>query len=95
VACLNNDKSTVSRPFVWLGIPSILKASACTNTDKDGQWQRRLDMFHRAMDPVIADINELCKTPRYYRWADKILRLGRAFWRIIGMDELEIGRAYS
>ena len=55
VACLNNDKSVMSRPFAWrvLGILPILKASACTNTDKDWQRQRRMDMFHRAMDPVI------------------------------------------
>jgi hypothetical protein len=42
------------------------------------------------MDPVIAEINELCKTARYYRWADKLVRLGCAFWHIISMDGLEI-----
>ena len=42
------------------------------------------------MDPVIAEINELCKTARYYRWADKLVRLGKAFWRIISLDGLEI-----
>jgi len=92
VACLNNDKSVMCRPYAWrvLGILPILKASACTNTDPDWQRQRRLDMYHRAMDPVIAEINELCKTARYYRWADKLVRLGCAFWHIISMDGLEI-----
>jgi hypothetical protein len=47
-------------------------------------------MFHRAMDPVIAEINELCKTARYYRWADKLVRLGMAFWHIISLGGLEI-----
>ena len=82
----------MSRPYAWrvLGILPILKASACTNQDKDWQAQRRINMYHRAMDPVIAEINELCKTARYYRWADKLVRLGLAFWHIISMDGLEI-----
>lgn len=82
----------MSRPYAWrvLGILPILKASACTNTDQDWQRQRRLDMYHRAMDPLIAEINELCKTARYFRWADKLVRLGCAFWHIISMDGLEI-----
>ena len=82
----------MSRPYAWrvLGILPILKASACTNTDKDWQIQRRLNMYHRAMDPVIVEINDLCKTARYYRWADKLVRLGKAFWHIISMDGLEI-----
>ena len=36
------------------------------------------------------DFNELCKTARYYRWADKLVRLGKAFWHIISLDGLEI-----
>jgi hypothetical protein len=95
VACLNNDKSVMSRPFAWrvLGILPILKASACTNTDKEWQRQRRLNMFHRAMEPMIAGINDLCKIPRYYRWADKMVSLGLAFWHIISLDGLEIAAA--
>ena len=27
------------------------------------------------MDPVIAEINELCKTARHYRWADRTDKL--------------------
>jgi hypothetical protein len=42
------------------------------------------------MDPVIAEINELCKNAKYYRWADKLVRPGMAFWHIISMDGLEI-----
>ena len=82
----------MSRPYAWrvLGILPILKASACTNTDKDWQTQRRLNLYHRAMDPVIAEINELCKNAKYYHWADKLVRPGMAFWHIISMDGLEI-----
>jgi hypothetical protein len=67
----------MSCPFAWriLVILPILKASACTNSDKDWQRQRRLNMFHRAMDPVIAEINDLWKTPRYYCWVDKMVRI--------------------
>ncbi len=82
----------MSRPYAWrvLGILPILKASACTNTDKDWQIQRRLNMYHWAMDPVIAEINELCRTERYYRWADTLVCPGKAFWHIISMYGLEI-----
>ncbi len=47
-------------------------------------------MISHRLDPVIAEINELCKTARYYRWADKFVRLRMAFWHIISMDGLEI-----
>ena len=92
MACLNNDKSVMSRPYAWrvLGILPILKASACTDTDKSWQVQRRLNMYHLSMDPVIAEINDLCKTARHYRWTDKKVCLGQAFWHIISMDGLEI-----
>ncbi len=88
----------MSSPFAWrvLGILSILKASACTNTDSDRQRQCRMNIIHRAMDPVIAEINDLCKTPRYYRWADKMVRLaglGLDFWHIISLDGLDIAAA--
>ena len=52
-----------------------------------------MTIFHRCMDPVIAEINDLCKTPRYYRWADKMVCLGLAFWHIISLDGSEIAAA--
>ncbi len=73
-----------------LGILPILKASACTNTDETWQRLRRLNLYQRCMDSVIAEINKLCKIPRYYRWADKFVRLVQALWHIISMDGLEI-----
>jgi hypothetical protein len=42
------------------------------------------------MDQVIAEINDLCKTPRYYRRADELVHLVLAFWHIISLDGLEI-----
>jgi hypothetical protein len=42
------------------------------------------------MDPIIAEIDELCKTPLYYRWGDKLVRRRQAFWHFISMDGLEI-----
>jgi hypothetical protein len=99
ILCLTSglpEKTTrVSCPALTLGvccvgILPILKVSACTNEDKDWQAQRRLNLYHRAMDPVITEINELCKTERYYRWADKLVRPGKAFWHIISIDGLEI-----
>ena len=82
----------MSRPYAWrvLGILPILKASACTNTDETWQRLRRLNLYHRCMDPIIAEINELCKNPRYYRWGDKLVRRGQAFWHFISMHGLEI-----
>ncbi len=45
-----------------------------------------------AIGPVITEINDLCKTPGCYRWADKMVRLGLAFWHI-SLDGLEIAAA--
>ena len=92
---LANDKSVMPRLFACrvLGILPILKASACNNTYKDWQRQRRLNLFHRAMDPEMAGSNNLWKNPRYCRWADRMIRLGLAFWRIISLDGLEIAAA--
>jgi hypothetical protein len=78
------------RPYAWLDILHILKATACTNTDKDGQRQRRLDMFHRIQSSLRSMACALRKTARNYRWADKLVRVGCAFWHIISMDGLEI-----
>ena len=48
------------KPFAWkvLGILPVLKASAVTNQDDEWQKQRRLRLYHRCMDYVIADENE-------------------------------------
>ena len=82
----------MSRPFAWrpLGLLPILKASAFTNTDSKWQSARRLDLHHRCMDHVVAEINTLCSENKYFRFADKRVRLGRCFWHLLSMDGLEI-----
>ena len=69
------------KAFAWrpLALLSIFKASACRITDKDWLVQRRLDLYHRSMDHVIADLNELCSKDLYLRFADNRVRLSRTF----------------
>ena len=78
--------------FAWkvLGILPVLKASAVTNQDDEWQKQRRLRLYHRCMDYVIADENELCKEKLYLRFADKKVRLVQFFHYFTSMDGLEI-----
>ena len=75
-ACMNNDRTVMCKPFAWkvLGILPALKASAFMNQDEEWQKQRRLRLYHRSMDYVIADENELCKERRFFRFADKMVR---------------------
>ena len=82
----------MSRPYAWrpLGLLPILKASALTNNNAAWQRHRRLDLYHRCMDPVVAEINELCSQDRYFRFADRKVRVGRCFWHMLSMDGLEI-----
>ena len=82
----------MSRPYAWrpLGLLPILKASALTNNNAAWQRHRRLDLYHRWMDPVVAEINELCSQDRYFRFADRKVRVGRCFWHMLSMDGLEI-----
>ena len=69
VGCLNNDRTVMSKAFVWrpLALLPILKASACAETDKDWLAERRLHLYHRSMDHIIADLNELCSKDIYLR----------------------------
>ena len=95
VGCLNNDRTVMGRSFAWrpLACLPILKGSACTNTDKEWQRLRRLSLYHRAMDHIVADVNQMCSIDRYYRFADKVVRPGRAFWHLLSMDGAEIAAA--
>ena len=92
MGCLNNDRTVMSRPYAWrpLGLLPILKTSALTVDNVAWQRHRRLDLYHRCMDPVIAEINELCAEDKYFRFADKKVRQGRCFWHLLSMDGLEI-----
>ena len=92
MGCLNNDRTVMSRPYAWrpLGLLPILKTSALTVDNVAWQRHRRLDLYHRCMDPVIAELNELCAEDKYFRFADKKVRQGRCFWHLLSMDGLEI-----
>lgn len=85
----------MSRPIAWrpLACLPILKGGACTNIDTEWQRLRRVGLYHKAMAPIIADVNDICSTERYYRFADKVVRCGRAFWHLLSMDGAEIAAA--
>ena len=85
----------MSKPYAWrvLGCLPILKGSACTNTSKEWQSQRRLAIYHAAMAPIIDEINEICSKDDFYRFADKLVRQGRGFWHLLSMDGAEIAQA--
>jgi hypothetical protein len=95
VGCLNNDRAVMSKALVWrpLALLPILKASACSETAKDWLVNRRLDLYHRSMDHVIADLNELCSKDMYIRFADNRIRLSRAFYHVLVLDGAEIAAA--
>ena len=65
-------------------------SSAFTNVDEAWQKQWRLRLFHRCMDHVIAQENELCKVGRYFRFADKKVRFAKCFHYFTSMNGLEV-----
>jgi hypothetical protein len=67
VGCLSNDLTVMSKAFAWrpLALLPVLKASARSETAKDLLVNRLLDLYHRSMDHVIADLNELCSKDMY------------------------------
>jgi len=85
----------MSRPYAWriLACLPILKGSACTNTSKDWQAQRRMALYHSAMAHIIPELNDICAKDDYYRFADKLVRQGRGFWHLLCMDGAEIAAA--
>ena len=85
----------MSKAYAWrpLGLLPILKASACSITDKDWLRNRRLDLYHRSMDHVIADLNDLCSKDIYLRYADNRIRLSRPFYHVLVLDGAEVAAA--
>ena len=81
----------MSKPYAWrlLACLPILKGTACTNTSKEWQTQRRLALYHSALAPIIDEVNEICSKNAYYRFADKLVRQGRWFWHLLSMDGAE------
>jgi hypothetical protein len=68
----------------------ILKGSVCTVTDEDWLQHRRLELYHRSMDHIIRNINELCSRDIYIRFADDKVRCSRAFYHLLVMDGAEV-----
>ena len=85
----------MSIAYAWrpLALLPILKSSACANTNKDWLRNRRLDLYHRSMDHIIADLNELCSKDIYLRFADNRVRLSRAFYHVLVLDGAEVAAA--
>ena len=85
----------MSKSYAWrpLALLPILKGSACTETDEDWLRHRRLELYHRSMDHIIRDINELCSRDIYLRFADDKVRLSRAFYHVLVMDDAEVAAA--
>ena len=70
----------MSKPYAWrvLACLPILQGSACTNTSKDWQAQRRMGLYHSAMAHIIPEINDICSKDDYCRFADKLVRQAEA-----------------
>ncbi len=85
----------MSKAFAWrlLALLLILKASACPETDKDWLVYRHLDLYHRSMDHVIAELNKLCLKDIYLRFADDRIRLSRAYFHVLVLDGAEMAAA--
>jgi hypothetical protein len=66
------SKSYAWRPLALLPVP---KGSVCTETDDDLLQHRRLELYHRSMDHIVQDIDELCSKDIYLRFADDKVRL--------------------
>ncbi len=76
-----------------LSILPIIHGSACTIPDEDWLRHRRLELYHRSMDHIIADLNRLCSTDIYLRFADGLVRLCLAFYHLLVMDGAEVAAA--
>ena len=66
-----------------IGTLLILTGSECTETDEDWLQHKRLELYHRSMDQIIEDMNELCSRDIYLHFADDEVRLSRAFYHVL------------
>ena len=62
--------------LVLIGLLPILKPGAFTNNNVEWQRYRRMDLYHRCMDYVVDEINQLCSEDKHFRFADGKFRLG-------------------
>ena len=66
----------MSKSYAWhpLAFLPILNGSVCTETDDAWLRHRRLELYHRSMDHIIPDINELCSKDIHLCFADNKVR---------------------
>ena len=85
----------MSKAYAWrpLAILPVLKGSVCTETDTEWIRHRRLELYHRSMDHIIQDINDLCSRDIYLRFADDKVRCARTFYHALVMDGAEVAAA--
>ena len=68
----------------------ILKPKALTNNNVEWQRYRRLEIYHRCMDPVVDEINQHCSEDKHFRFADGNVSKELCFWHPLSMDGWEI-----
>ncbi len=85
----------MSKSHAWrpLALLPILKGSVCRETDDDWLQHRRLELYHRSMDHMIQDIDELFSKDIYLHFADDTVRLSPAFYHVLVMDGAEVAAA--
>ena len=72
----------------------LRRLRSVTHRYADGNLlMRRLDLYHRSMDHIIADLNELCSKDIHLRFADNRIRLSRAFYHVLVLDGAEVATA--
>ncbi len=85
----------MSKAYAWhpLAILPILKGLVCTDTDEDWLLHRSLELYHRTMDHIIQDINDLCSRDIYLRFADDRVCCVRTCFHALVMDGAEVAAA--
>ncbi len=73
----------------------ILKGSVCTETDEGWLQHRRLELYHRSMDNIIQDINDLCSRDIHlcFKFADNQVRCSRTFYHLLVTDGAVVAAA--
>jgi hypothetical protein len=86
-------KPTHGLPWIPLMLLPILKSSACRNTHKDWLRNMRFNLYHRFMDHIIADLNELCSRDIYLRLAGNRICWSQAFYHVLVLDGAKVTAA--
>ncbi len=80
--CLQSDASTMTGRSCpshthddhWHGFRYSKAIHACSETVEDCVRHRQLELYHRSMDHILADINQLCARDLHLRFADDKVR---------------------